>query len=242
MENKIYTIYIIENIITDKKYVGFTSGTIKNRLKNHIQSAYKNKTNQLLHKSIKKYGKQNFKIYEIYQSKDKKHCLSEMEEYFIRLYNTHYIDGTGYNMTYGGDGTNGYMWSHAQREAKSQSQIGEKNHMYKKVPWNKGIQMWPDGRQPLTEESMEKLKSTLKEYYKNNDTANKGKKAITDGKINRYIFENEELPDGFRYGFTKINQYNKGKKAITDGNANIYITDNEELPDGFWYGFTKVKK
>jgi hypothetical protein len=199
---KIYTIYVIENLITNKKYIGFTSGNLQTRFEAHIRDALNENTNQIIHRSLRKYGKENFKIYAIYQSKDKNHCYEEMERYFIEEYNTHHIDGNGYNMTYGGDGLYGYIWSDDQRKNKSISQIGENNHMYGKIPWNKGIKMWPDGRPAHSDDVIEKLKSSLKEYYKENSGSIKGKKAITDGKITRYIFENEELPDGFWYGRT----------------------------------------
>jgi len=37
--------------------------------------------------------------------------LCEKEKEYIKQYNSHYIEGNGYNMTYGGEGTNGYIYT-----------------------------------------------------------------------------------------------------------------------------------
>ena len=55
-------IYIITNLITNKQYVGQTINTIQERFRAHISDA-KNKTdNMYIHKSMNKYGIENFKV------------------------------------------------------------------------------------------------------------------------------------------------------------------------------------
>ena len=110
-----HQLYLITNNITGKKYVGQTlqSNGYENRFKAHIITALKSTTQRqtcYLHNSIKKYGPENFSIklllHNIPEEKiDFYECL------WIKKLNTHYIDGNGYNMTYGGNGTKGYYFT-----------------------------------------------------------------------------------------------------------------------------------
>jgi group I intron endonuclease len=106
----IYSIYKITNKINGKVYIGFTS-TIIGRWKKHIfDTINKNKktdSNKILHNAMRKYGIENFEYKVIYQSKDRDYTLNTMEKFFIVEYNSHCVDGKGYNATYGGQGTFG---------------------------------------------------------------------------------------------------------------------------------------
>lgn len=98
----IYTIYKATNTINNKSYVGYTSD-FESRLYRH-QWHSKNSPKQHFHKAINKYGWDNFDWSIVYQSTDKDHTLFEMEEFFIREYKSHALDGYGYNYSYGGNG------------------------------------------------------------------------------------------------------------------------------------------
>lgn len=65
---------------------------------NELDTGY----NDLFHKAIRKYGKDNFIFEIVYQSTDKDHTLCFMESYFINEYKSHYSQN-GYNMTLGGE-------------------------------------------------------------------------------------------------------------------------------------------
>jgi group I intron endonuclease len=92
-------IYIIENLINHRKYIGFTTASLQSRWRKHVYSAKKSK--YYLHRAIRKYGKENFSIAEIYSSKNVEHTLHEMEPFFIKQFDTY---ENGYNMTIGGEG------------------------------------------------------------------------------------------------------------------------------------------
>jgi len=96
----VYTIYLVTNDITSKKYVGFTGNTLCKRKKQHLYS-FKSGKKTKFYDAIRKYGIENFDWKIIYQSKDKLHCKEIMESYFIKEYDTYF---NGYNMTMGGDG------------------------------------------------------------------------------------------------------------------------------------------
>ena len=57
-------IYLITNKINDKKYVGQTVTTIKNRTRQHFGN-YKSKRKYAINLAIAKYGKDNFMVKEI---------------------------------------------------------------------------------------------------------------------------------------------------------------------------------
>lgn len=98
-------IYLIENTINNKKYVGQTTRTPILRFKQHIKDSHKRDC--YFHRAINKYGKENFKLFTIYKYessnlKDVKNKINDKEIYYIDLYDTY--NPNGYNSTYGGEG------------------------------------------------------------------------------------------------------------------------------------------
>lgn len=91
-------IYYCENMINHKGYVGQTTRSLEERKKEHLK--HLDSENVIFHVAIKKYGKENFQwsILGEYMNED----LDKYEEYWIKEKNTHYRDGYGYNMNYGG--------------------------------------------------------------------------------------------------------------------------------------------
>lgn len=98
----IYSIYKATNTITGKSYIGYTSN-LERRKKAHKKDAFsKPNSNNLFHKSIRKYGFDAFEWKVLFQSEDKVYTQKVMEPHFILLHNT--FLGEGYNLTPGGDG------------------------------------------------------------------------------------------------------------------------------------------
>lgn len=91
-------IYCIENKINHKKYIGKTIRSIKQRFNAHCSSI---NDGTVLHNAMKSYGIENFDIYVLLECDDE--LLNEKEKEYIRKYNTHWRDGNGYNMSYGGE-------------------------------------------------------------------------------------------------------------------------------------------
>lgn len=145
-----YTIYKATNTVNNKVYVGITSRNWAERKLEHEQSSFWKTTpayNHLFHSAIRKYGVGAFVWDSIYQSTDKESTINCMEEHFIREYNSHYLDGHGYNMTYGGQGNFGYVFSTAHRRKISESQLGktvskEARHKMSIADRSKGSKMW----------------------------------------------------------------------------------------------------
>ena len=104
-------IYKITNKINNKIYIGKTTHTVQYRWNQHTSASFTDKNkldyNYLLHKAIRKYGKENFSL-EILEEVEDEKVLSEKEMYYIKLYNSCVLEdnANGYNMTYGGEGPN----------------------------------------------------------------------------------------------------------------------------------------
>lgn len=123
-------IYIATNIINGKSYIGKTIQTLKQRKQSHIRYAKEGGMGVFL-SALRKYGIENFK-WEILCECDKD-ILGITETMKIIVHNSHYIDGYGYNMTYGGEGCLGYKHSEIARKKISKSKIGQNNPMYNKT-------------------------------------------------------------------------------------------------------------
>lgn len=70
-------------------------------------------------------------------------------------------------------------------------------------------------------------------------TTTKNTKWITDGKINKMIPKEQELPKGYKEGMTTDV---KGYRLITNGKNTKYLYDNETIPEGWQYGSTQDKQ
>ena len=99
---KVGRIYLITNLINNKKYVGITKGTLERHFKHHISQSnkpYNKHRIMVVCLAIKKYGKKNFKIElieELVNVTEKDLLLKE--SYYIDKYNTFVDNGCGYNM------------------------------------------------------------------------------------------------------------------------------------------------
>lgn len=121
-------IYMIVNLINDKKYVG-QAIDLRDRLYSHIYAAQR-KENYHLYNAINKYGIENFTIFILETfteiSGDIKDLLNKQEIYFVAKYKTF---ESGYNNTKGGEGHFGVPISEEQKFAIS-LQNSKKTYAY----------------------------------------------------------------------------------------------------------------
>ena len=125
-------IYLIENLINHKKYVGMTSLSIEHRFKQHKEMAASEypcntgRSKSILHKAMMKHGVDSFSIHSLEVCEDYS-TLKEAEVKWISAQNSHYIDGYGYNMTLGGEGALGYKTTDETKEKLRVFRIGRKH-------------------------------------------------------------------------------------------------------------------
>lgn len=92
-------VYIIQNKLNNKVYVGLTTQGSKQRFKEHICRFNRGDRNHKLYQAFKKYGLDNFTFQEHFYGFDKE-SLKQVEQTLIKDFNSY---NNGYNMTIGGD-------------------------------------------------------------------------------------------------------------------------------------------
>lgn len=95
-------IYKISNDINDNLYIGQTVYSLQRRFNGHIYASitpYHQDCNDPIHRAIRKYGAEHFKIELIEECPNSK--LNEREQYWIAQYDSYYH---GYNADLGGMG------------------------------------------------------------------------------------------------------------------------------------------
>lgn len=127
-------IYLITNIINDKKYIGQTKSCINRRFSQHCEE--RNKT--CISYAIKKHGKMNFTIKVLKANVDTQERLNYLEAFYIKKYNT--LAPNGYNIEKGGYSP----MSQVSRDKLSEKLLG------RKITWNEKVsvgvkKLWEDG-------------------------------------------------------------------------------------------------
>jgi len=143
--DRILEVYKITNKINSKVYVGITIQGYKVRWIKHCSDAIHDSTFPL-HNAIRKYGIDNFQI-EVIEICNSVEQLKNQEKYWISKLQSRTVQN-GYNLTDGGDGTFGRIFS---EETKKKLSIAAKNRrasettkeiLRKASPNNKEIMMF----------------------------------------------------------------------------------------------------
>jgi len=110
-----FVAYLVTCLVSEKKYVGITSTSIKRRWSGHVSQS--RHANTKFSRAIRKYGRQNFRIEVIASSRTFKDLL-ELERILISQYESKEY---GYNATDGGEGVLGFI--HSPELKKKMSEI-----------------------------------------------------------------------------------------------------------------------
>ena len=156
-----------------KHYIGLTTNSLSKRRKEHKHTAKSGDT-RCLYNALRKYDMvDTFELTEIDRANSQEE-LCEKETKYIIEYNSYYMNGNGYNMTYGGEGINGYVFTEEDKRKQSERQkqyfkehpeaIQRMSEMMKKQMKN------PEIRRQLTESN---------EKYWQNPEARKRQSEIT---------------------------------------------------------------
>lgn len=95
-----YYIYKIENLINNKKYIGLTNNLQRRRNRHFTDLRCNRHDNTFLQKEVNIYGLHNFSFEKIYEGNVSANEISELEKYYIQLYDSYY---NGYNQNQGGN-------------------------------------------------------------------------------------------------------------------------------------------
>lgn len=188
----LWTVYIHENKINGKKYVGITSGSVNRRWKN----GYGYSRKLPIGKAIEKYGWDNFNHKIVAEGLDEV-SAKEMERNLIESLKTQNRE-FGYNLTDGGDGINGYKHSDSTRKklseaAQRQNRYGERNPNYG--------HKWSDEKRNQLSEARKKENLSQETLKKMSDAASKRMKEANPFKgkhhteeVKRIISERQSRP------------------------------------------------
>lgn len=178
-------VYLVTNLVNDKKYVGKTTRTLEERKEEHLKVARYSADNVIFHRAIRKYNPENFEWKILKEVKDDR-LLDSIERYYIHLYRTciRFDDAHGYNLTTGGEGITGYQHTNETKRKISiagkgrimsdetklligMANSGENNGMY-----GKRGKLNPLFERDISEESKQKISNTLKKQYSSGELIN----------------------------------------------------------------------
>ena len=170
-----------------KHYIGLTTTSLEQRTKQH-KNAAQNGDSQCIYNAIRKYEMvDTLELIEI-DTADTIEELCEKEIGYIKEYNSYYMNGCGYNMTYGGEGTNGYVFTEEDRQKMSEAhkkyhednpEAGKRNGERKKKYYKDN----PEAREQMSEikkkyfednpDAREQMSERMKKYFEDNPEAGK---------------------------------------------------------------------
>ena len=140
-QNNLFFVYVLENLINGKIYVGQTTTHFFKRWRKHVSVAngQNDKRRCYFQNAIKKHGEDNFVFKDVISVKDKSsmNLLEKLKIKQLKSNNRLF----GYNLTSGGEGTTGYKMKEATKELLRKINLGKKHtkeHCDKISKANKG--------------------------------------------------------------------------------------------------------
>lgn len=175
-----------------KHYIGLTTTSLEQRQKEHNGCA-KGCDTKCLYNALRKYEMVNtFELIEI-DTADTLDELCEKEIGYIQEYNSFYKNGCGYNMTLGGEGTNGYVFTEEDKQKMSESaknyfaNLDEAGRQKKSEAHKKPYEDKPELRQQVSEtkityyndhpEARQQISEVQKKRYENQEEREKNSEA-----------------------------------------------------------------
>ena len=88
-----------------RQYIGKSTVNLSEKKRMYMAATSRNGNSRLIINALRKYGWENMQFTVIDQNDEWTSLeLNEHECFYIKKYNTHFLEGSGYNMTFGGDG------------------------------------------------------------------------------------------------------------------------------------------
>ena len=213
-------IYKIE-FFNKKCYIGLTTRSLEKRTREHKCCA-KYGNIKPLYRALRKYKMEDtFELIEI-DSAETFEELCEKEIYYIQEYNSYYKNGYGYNMTFGGEGTNGYKYTEEQRKKNSESQ----KKRFENPEERKKLSEIHKKRYEDNPEARKKTSEAILKYFENPEA----RKKASEGQKKRYE-DNPEAGKAHSERLKKIYKDNpQARRKLSEGRGknkpfNIYKKD-----------------
>ena len=203
-------VYKITNKLNNKVYVGQTSRTMKERIKDH-----KKTKNSLVGKDIRLLGIENFSIEILEEVSTREEAYQKEIEWIAKC---DCLIPKGYNQCKGGVATEGYRYSEEARHQMSISRkgkyLGEQNPFYGKHHSEEQRKKWSEQRtgRKLTEEWKRNVGRALGRKVRNVDT----------GEV---FYSIEEACRKYNLKSTHISRVCRGGRKTTGGYRWEYYSD-----------------
>jgi len=193
-------IYVIENLINHKKYIGQGKNVVKRMMCKHSE-------NYALYSAIKKYGEHNLK------RKILLYCEENELDYYeikcISVFNSH-VSKWGYNISYGGAAFGkGRVVPLEERENTRKRQTGKNNSFYGKTHSEETRKRWKTERagrgnprygKPCSEETRKKISSAnlgKPSSLKGISLPEKTKKLIRDARKGTLVIQKKKRKNAY---------------------------------------------
>lgn len=177
------SIYVIENTINNKKYVGQSTNITERWYRHSVD--YKRLTDRYLYRAMNKHGFDNF-IFEVIETNIPIDSIGDRERYWIETLET--FAPNGYNMTIGGEGTFNRIITTETRQKISESlKGGEASEETKRNMSFRNIKRYEDVDERVKMSESHKSNSKLidgatKRIISYNESLTKDEKEIVDVK------------------------------------------------------------
>ena len=214
----IYSIYLITNLINNKKYIGYTSNKLGHRFNDHCKTTKpKYQERSPISFAIEKYGKHNFSCNVILQSNDYEYCRL-IETDFIIQYDslTSTQGGHGYNIDKGGRGHKRSPETIEKHRQKIKGRPQSEEHRAKISVANKGN----------TNGSNNKGKIRTKEQ--NNANSVQRKKEYQNGRISP--LKGKKFKDDYPHALEKMKQTKLQNRIFTNKYKNLVVQFKNNNP------------
>jgi len=153
-------VYKAVNKINNKCYIGVTKALGK-RINRHYASAFKENSQLLFPRALRKYGKENF-IWEILYECETKDEGIKKEIEFIKICNSYYVDGFGYNMTHGGEWGDTWLGKKKPHSEDTKKKIGlALKNKKKSDEHKKNLQIARNKRPLFSQETKDKMSKSM---------------------------------------------------------------------------------
>lgn len=206
---KLAGIYKFTNKINNKVYIG-QGKNLQVRIQGHLNSYKNENNNKYFHRSIRKYKIENFQVEILVQEKNLlKPELDDLEIDFIRLYNSN-NPKFGYNMTTGGEGSNGYKHTQEAKEKFSKIHKGKKHTQEAKEKI---------GKASSSRKMSQETKKNVSKVHKGKIVSEETKQKLRDYNLGKKLTEetrkkmrNKIISQETRKKMSKSHKENLGKK------------------------------
>lgn len=219
-------IYCATCLTTGKLYFGQTIRLVKERWERHIQES-RSGSNYKFHRAIRKYGEENFLVEEVMfvEAPTKETLKAKLDFIEMRLIRKFDTFRNGYNMTLGGEGQFGRIFSEESRRKMSESAKKRCDENFRKRQSLIAKSLWKDG------EFKNKHSENQRNLFKRKDVQKKlgeSRRGIEFSEIHRRkigdavrgerngMFGKKQSQEAIMASSTKVFQFNSNGEFIKE--------------------------